>query len=86
MSDRVMSLKLETVGVMLNVVSCYAPQVGGELDEKEKFWCDAEYERVVIGAHLDGHVGEEVMRKCWTGLVSRIGMQKVKWWWTLQKG
>ncbi|KAK3516233.1 hypothetical protein QTP70_006378 [Hemibagrus guttatus] len=34
-SDRVMSLKLEIEGVMLNVVSGYAPQVGCELEEKE---------------------------------------------------
>ncbi|KAK3572565.1 hypothetical protein QTP86_000431 [Hemibagrus guttatus] len=37
-SDRVMSLKLEIEGVMLNVVSGYAPQVGCELEEKERFW------------------------------------------------
>ncbi|KAK3574486.1 hypothetical protein QTP86_008088 [Hemibagrus guttatus] len=36
-SDRVMSLKLEIEGVMLNVVSGYAPQVGCELEEKERF-------------------------------------------------
>ncbi|KAK3569179.1 hypothetical protein QTP86_026006 [Hemibagrus guttatus] len=34
-SDRVMSLKLEIEGVMLNVVSGYATQVGCELEEKE---------------------------------------------------
>ncbi|KAK3508832.1 hypothetical protein QTP70_009600 [Hemibagrus guttatus] len=39
-SDRVMSLKLETEGVMLNVVSGYAPQVGCELEEKERFWSE----------------------------------------------
>ena len=37
MSDRLMSLKLEIEGVMLNVVSGYVPQVGCEF-EKEKFW------------------------------------------------
>ncbi|KAK3539591.1 hypothetical protein QTP70_010258 [Hemibagrus guttatus] len=36
-SDRVMSLKLEIEGVMLNVVNGYAPQVGCELEEKERF-------------------------------------------------
>ncbi|KAK3535297.1 hypothetical protein QTP70_007576 [Hemibagrus guttatus] len=41
-SDRVMSLKLEIEGVMLNVVSGYAPQG----------------ERVVIGADFNGHVDE----------------------------
>lgn len=38
-SDRVMSLKLEIKGVMFNVVSGYAPQVGCELEE-EKSWLD----------------------------------------------
>ncbi|XP_051793709.1 uncharacterized protein LOC127530597 [Acanthochromis polyacanthus] len=74
-SDRVMSLKLEIEGVMFNVVSGYAPQVGCELEEKEKFWLDLDEvmqsiprsERVVIGADFNGHVGagnrddEEVM-------------------------
>ncbi|KAK3537270.1 hypothetical protein QTP70_007006 [Hemibagrus guttatus] len=63
-SDRVMSLKLE--GVMLNVVSGYAPQVGCELEEKERFWSELDEvmesiptgERVVIGADFNGHVGE----------------------------
>ncbi|KAK3533164.1 hypothetical protein QTP70_012417 [Hemibagrus guttatus] len=65
-SDRVMSLKLEFEGVMLNVVSGYAPQVGCELEEKEGFWSELDEvmesiptgERVVIGADFNGHVGE----------------------------
>ncbi|KAK3538419.1 hypothetical protein QTP86_001765 [Hemibagrus guttatus] len=65
-SDRVMSLKLEIEGVMLNVVSGYAPQVGCEMEEKERFWSELDEvmesiptgERVVIGADFNGHVGE----------------------------
>ncbi|MCJ8733950.1 hypothetical protein PDJAM_G00229570 [Pangasius djambal] len=65
-SDRVMSLKLEIEGMMLNVVSGYAPQVGCELEEKERFWSELDEviesipmgERVVIGADFNGHVGE----------------------------
>ncbi|KAK3507880.1 hypothetical protein QTP70_002299 [Hemibagrus guttatus] len=65
-SDRVMSLKLEIEAVMLNVVSGYAPQVGCELEEKERFWSELDEvmesiptgERVVIGADFNGHVGE----------------------------
>ncbi|KAK3530550.1 hypothetical protein QTP86_027914 [Hemibagrus guttatus] len=61
-----MSLKLEIEGVMLNVVSGYAPQVGCELEEKERFWSELYEviesipmgERVVIGADFNGHVGE----------------------------
>ncbi|KAK3510023.1 hypothetical protein QTP70_026002 [Hemibagrus guttatus] len=61
-----MSLKLEIEGVMLNVVSGYAPQVGCELEEKESFWSELDEvmesiptgERVVIGADFNGHVGE----------------------------
>ena len=34
--DRVMSVKLETESVMMNVVSGYAPQVGCEGGEEEK--------------------------------------------------
>ncbi|KAK3547746.1 hypothetical protein QTP86_028818, partial [Hemibagrus guttatus] len=65
-SERMMSLKLEIEGVMLNVVSGYAPQVGCELEEKERFWSELDEvmesiptgERVVIGADFNGHVGE----------------------------
>ncbi|KAK3522273.1 hypothetical protein QTP86_000681 [Hemibagrus guttatus] len=61
-----MSLKLEIEGVMLNVVSGYAPQVGCELEEKERLWSELDEvmesipmgERVVIGADFNGHVGE----------------------------
>ncbi|KAK3565439.1 hypothetical protein QTP86_009697 [Hemibagrus guttatus] len=76
-SDRVMNLKLEFERVMLNVVSGYAPQVGCELEEKERFWSELDEvmesiptgERVVIEADFNGHVGkgntgdEEVMGK-----------------------
>ncbi|KAK3559160.1 hypothetical protein QTP86_005060 [Hemibagrus guttatus] len=76
-SDRVMNLKLEIEGMMLNVVSGYAPQVGCELEEKERFWSELDEvmesiptgERLVIGADFNGHVGEgnrgdeEVMEK-----------------------
>ncbi|KAK3548065.1 hypothetical protein QTP70_004495 [Hemibagrus guttatus] len=65
-SDKVMSLKLEIEGVMLNIVSGYAPQVGCELVKKERFWSELDEvmesiptgERVVIGADFNGHVGE----------------------------
>uniref|UniRef100_A0AAR2IVR4 Endonuclease/exonuclease/phosphatase domain-containing protein n=1 Tax=Pygocentrus nattereri TaxID=42514 RepID=A0AAR2IVR4_PYGNA len=65
-SDRIMSLKLEVDGVILNVVSSYAPQVGCQLEEKEEFWSKMDEvvdgvpreERLVISADFNGHVGE----------------------------
>ncbi|KAI5612482.1 hypothetical protein C0J50_1150 [Silurus asotus] len=36
-SDRVVNMKLEVEGMMINVISAYAPQVGCEIEEKEKF-------------------------------------------------
>ena len=51
---------------MLNVVCAYAPQVGCIREEKEAFWLDLDEtvekipknERTVVGADLNGHVGE----------------------------
>ncbi|KAK3566969.1 hypothetical protein QTP86_007812 [Hemibagrus guttatus] len=50
-----MRLKLEIEGVMLNVVSGYAPQGGCELEGKERFWSELDE---VIGADFNGHAGE----------------------------
>uniref|UniRef100_A0A096M5Q1 Endonuclease/exonuclease/phosphatase domain-containing protein n=1 Tax=Poecilia formosa TaxID=48698 RepID=A0A096M5Q1_POEFO len=56
--------KIEAHGVKLNVVSDYSPQIGCELEEKEKFWSELDEVmqnihkgRVVIGADFNGHVG-----------------------------
>ena len=65
-SDRLISMKLEADGILINIVSAYAPQVGCDEEEKEAFWADlAEVvgkilrdERLVIGADLNAHVGE----------------------------
>ncbi|KAI5616429.1 hypothetical protein C0J50_24009 [Silurus asotus] len=65
-SDRVMNMKLEVGGVMINVISAYAPQVGCEMEGKEKFWSDLDKmvdgvprnERLLIGADFNRHVGE----------------------------
>ena len=51
---------------MLNVISAYAPQLGCIREEKETFWLDLDEtvekiprnERIVVGADLNGHVGE----------------------------
>ena len=65
-SDRMMYMKLDIEGVMMTVISAYAPQVGCLAEEKDKFWTDLDEvveslpkeERVVIGADFNGHVGE----------------------------
>ncbi|KAI5101449.1 hypothetical protein C0J45_8652 [Silurus meridionalis] len=65
-SDRVMIVKVEVEGMMMNVISVYAPQVGCEMEEKERFWSELDEvvdgvprkERLVIGADFNGHVGE----------------------------
>ena len=65
-SDRVLALKLVKEGLILNIISAYAPQVGCGMEEKEEFWSMLDEvvegipagERVVIGADFNGHVGE----------------------------
>ena len=39
-SDRLMAMKLEVKGFILNIVSGYAPQVNNSMEEKNKFWED----------------------------------------------
>ena len=65
-SDRLMAMKLEVNGSILNIVSAYAPQVNNNMEEKNDFWEDLDRlienisteERIVLGADLNGHVGE----------------------------
>ncbi|XP_065672208.1 uncharacterized protein LOC136090032 [Hydra vulgaris] len=65
-SDRVICVKLEIDGVVMNVISAYAPQVGCNMEEKEEFWRELDEvvlqapieERMILGADFNGHVGE----------------------------
>ena len=65
-SDRLMAMKLEVNGSILNIVSAYAPPVNNSMEEKNDFWEDldgliesiSKEERIVLGADLNGHVGE----------------------------
>ena len=65
-SDRLMTMKLEVNGSILYIVSAYAPQVNYNMEEKNDFWEDldgliesiSKEERIVLGADLNGHVGE----------------------------
>ena len=65
-SDRLIAIKLEVKGSILNIVNAYAPQVNNSMEEKNDFWEDldgliksvSKQERIVLGADLNGHVGE----------------------------
>ena len=65
-SVRVMSLKLEIEGEMFSLVSGYAPQVGCEKSQKEKFLNEVDEvmqsiprdKRVEMGEDFSGHVGQ----------------------------
>ena len=69
-SDRLMAMKLGVKGSILNIVSAYAPQVNNSMEEKNDFWKDldgliesiSKEERIVLGADLNGHVGEGNIR------------------------
>ena len=58
---------MELDGVMLNVISAYAPQVGCIRNERETFWLDLDEtveklprnKRSVVKVDLNGHLGEE---------------------------
>ena len=39
-SDRLMAIKVEIKGSILNIVSAYAPQVNSSMVEKNDFWED----------------------------------------------
>ena len=64
-TDRIICLKMELDGVMLNVISAYAPQVGCIREEKEVLWMDLDEtvekipknKKIVVGADLNRHVG-----------------------------
>ena len=66
-SDRLMGITIDTGKRTIRVVTAYAPQVGCSDEEKESFWEDLDNyvsslpqdEIVVIGADLNGHVGQQ---------------------------
>ena len=67
MSDRLMTMKLEVKGSILNIVSAYAAQINNSMEEKNDFWQNlyglieivTKQERIVLRADLNGYVGEE---------------------------
>ena len=90
-SDRLMAMKLEVKGSILNIISAYAPQVNNSMEEKNDFWKDLDgliesistEERTVLGAHLNGHVAEgnigdeEIMERYGAGTRNKEGSMVV---------
>ena len=90
-SDRLMNIKQEVKGSILNIVSAYAPQVNNSMEEKNDFWEDldgliesiSKEDRIVLGADLNGHVGkgniedEEIMGSYGTGTRKKKGSMVV---------
>ena len=65
-SDRLMAMKREVNGSILNIESAYALHVKNSIVEKNDFWKNldgliesiSKQERIVLGADLNGHMGE----------------------------
>ena len=90
-SDRRMAMKLEVKGSILNIVSAYAPQLNNSMEEKNDFLEDldgliesiSKEERIVLGADLNGHVGEgnigdeEIMERYGAGTRNKEGSMVV---------
>ena len=90
-SNRLMAMKLEVNGSILNIVSAYAPQVNNSMEEKNDVWEDLDEliesisseERIVLCADLNGHVGEgnigdeEIMGRYGTGKRNKEGSMVV---------
>ena len=90
-----MAMKLEVNASILNTISAYAAQVNNSMEEKNDFWEDldeliesvSKEERIVLGADLNGHVGEgnigdeEIMG----GTVLEQEIRKDQWLWILGK-
>ena len=90
-SNRLMAMKLEVNGSILNIVSAYVPQVNNSMDEKNGFWEDLDglieststEERIILGADLYGHVGkgnigdEEIMGRYGAGTKNKEGSMVV---------
>jgi len=65
-NDRIMLIKLIIGNTIINIMSVYAPQVGCDDEEKDKFWQDLDsmcteipdVETALIAGDFNGHVGE----------------------------
>ena len=84
-------MKLEVKGSILNIVSTYAPQINNSMEDKNDFWeyldglieSISKEERIVLGADLNGHVGEgniedeEIMGRYGAGTRNKEGSMVV---------
>ena len=65
-SDRIICMKMELDGVVLNIISAYALQVRCMREENEAFRLDLDeavekipkHEKITLGANMNGYVGE----------------------------
>ena len=87
-SDRLMTIKLDVNGSILNMVSAYAPQVNNSMEEENDFLDGliesiSTEERIVLGADFNGHVGEgnigdeEIMGRYGAGTRNKEGSMVV---------
>ena len=90
-SDRLMAMKLEVKGSILNIVSTYATQVNNSIEKKNDFWEDldgliesiSKEEKILLGTDLNGHVGkgnigeEKIMGRYGAGTRNREGSMVV---------
>ena len=66
-NGRILRMKMGYGEETMNIISAYAPQVGCTEEEKVQFWSkidgvmqeQEEHEKVIVGADLNGHVGNE---------------------------
>ena len=63
-NDRVMKVNIVIGDVFWEVVSCYCPQAGRSVNEKEKFYELMDRvvtsEKVLVGGDFSGHVGSDM--------------------------
>ncbi|PKA55758.1 ataxia telangiectasia mutated family protein [Apostasia shenzhenica] len=85
--DRIMALKIIINGMIFNIVSVYAPQVGLDASTKEKFWNDLEEliqeipqeERLFIGGDLNGHVGRVAEKVGVAPIKDKLRESRLRW-------
>ena len=63
-NDRVMKVNIVIGDVVWEVVSCYCPQGGRSVNEKEEFYelmgKVVKSEKVLVGGEFNGHVGSDM--------------------------